>query len=124
MNWDLSKLYSGFTDEKLLSDTADAFEKLAALRKAIAALPGNDPAAGLTEIVLQLQAAAELQIKIGNFTFLTERPLHMETAKASIERATAITNTSKMPKLSSSCEKNRLSKQYSILKTKSQYSRK
>ena len=71
MNWDLSKLYSGFTDEKLLSDTADAFEKLAALRKAIAALPGNDPAAGLTEIVLQLQAAAELQIKIGNFTFLT-----------------------------------------------------
>ena len=71
MNWDLSKLYSGFTDEKLLSDTADAFEKLAALRKAIAALPGDDPAAGLTEIVLQLQAAAELQIKIGNFTFLT-----------------------------------------------------
>ncbi|MGN0803177.1 MAG: M3 family oligoendopeptidase [Candidatus Faecivicinus sp.] len=71
MNWDLSKLYSGFTDEKLLSDTADAFDKLAALRKAVAALPGDDPAAGLTEIVLQLQMTAELQIKIGNFTFLT-----------------------------------------------------
>lgn len=71
MTWDLSKLYSGFNDEKLLADAAAALEKLAALRSAIAALPGENPAANLAAVIEQLKEAADLQIKVGSFTFLT-----------------------------------------------------
>ena len=71
MNWDLSKLYSGFSDERLLADSAAALEKTAALRKAIAQLPGDNAAENLAAVVTELQEAAELQIKVGSFTFLT-----------------------------------------------------
>ena len=71
MNWDLSKLYSGFTDEKLLADTAEAFDRFAALRRTIAAMPEAEPASGLSDAIRQLQKVMDLYIKIVNFTFLT-----------------------------------------------------
>ena len=71
MNWDLSKLYSGFNDPRLLADTAAALEKLAALRTSIAALPGDNAAGNLAAVIANLQDVASLQIKVGSFTFLT-----------------------------------------------------
>ena len=71
MNWDLSKLYSGFNDERLLADTATAMEKLAALRTSIAALPSDNAAENLAKVVSDLQEVTTLQIKVGSFTFLT-----------------------------------------------------
>ena len=71
MNWDLSKLYSGFNDEQLLADTSAALEKLSALRTSIAALPGDNAAENLAAIIADLQEIITLQIKVGSFTFLT-----------------------------------------------------
>ncbi|MBQ9951921.1 MAG: M3 family oligoendopeptidase [Clostridia bacterium] len=71
MNWDLSKLYSGFNDEKLHADASAALEKLAALRAAISELPGDKPAENLAKVIEQLSEAANLQIKVASFTFLT-----------------------------------------------------
>lgn len=71
MNWNLSKLYSGFDDARLTADAAAAMEKLTAIRTAIAALPGDDAAAELAAIITDMDAAAVLQTKVGSFTFLT-----------------------------------------------------
>jgi len=71
MNWDLSKLYSGFNDEQLLADTSAAQEKLAALRASIATLPGDNAAENLAAVITALQEVSILQIKVGSFTFLT-----------------------------------------------------
>lgn len=71
MNWDLSKLYTGFDDPKLHSDTALCFEKIAAARAAIAALPGDAPTENLAGVVSLLSEIQDLQILIGNYTALT-----------------------------------------------------
>lgn len=70
MNWDLSKLYSGFDDPKLPADLKSASEKLAHIRTAIANLKQRD-AEGLCGIVAEMQQAADLSIKVGSFTYLT-----------------------------------------------------
>lgn len=71
MNWDLSKLYSGFDDTRLHEDAAAALDKLTALRASIAALPGENAAENLAAAISALQETAILQIKVGSFTFLT-----------------------------------------------------
>ena len=71
MNWDLSKLYSGFDDAKLAEDTAAAFSLLAEIRSDIAALPAENAAEPLAAILKKLQEATRLQIKTGNFAMLT-----------------------------------------------------
>lgn len=71
MNWDLSKLYADFDDPKLHSDTALCFEKIAAARAAIAALPGDAPTENLAGVVSLLSEIQDLQILIGNYTALT-----------------------------------------------------
>lgn len=71
MNWDLSKLYANFDDPKLHSDTALCFEKIAAARAAIAALPGDTPTENLASVISLLSEIQDLQILIGNYTALT-----------------------------------------------------
>lgn len=70
MTWDLSKLYSGFNDPQLSADAASALEMLSGLRTDIANLAAED-AAGLAAVVTRLSEAANLQIKVSSFTFLT-----------------------------------------------------
>ena len=64
MNWDLSKLYSGFDDPKLIADAGAAFEQVANIRAMIAKLPGDAPAENLAAVVRAMQSAAGLQIKV------------------------------------------------------------
>lgn len=71
MNWDLSKLYSGFDDPKLIADAGAAFEQVASIRAMIAKLPGDAPAENLAAVVRAMQSAAGLQIKISEFAYLT-----------------------------------------------------
>lgn len=71
MNWDLSKLYSGFDDPKLIADASAAFEQVASIRAMIAKLPGDAPAENLAAVVRAMQSAAGLQIKISEFAYLT-----------------------------------------------------
>jgi len=71
MNWNLSKLYNSFDDAKLLADTDAVFEKFAALRTKIAALPGDNAVEALCSIIRDLQEVENLEIKVGSFTFLT-----------------------------------------------------
>lgn len=71
MNWNLSKLYTGFDDEKLRSDADAAFSRISDLQKAIAALPGGHPAETLSAIIEDMKIASDLQIKVGSFTYLT-----------------------------------------------------
>ncbi len=71
MNWDLSKLYSGFDDPKLIADAGAAFEQVASIRAMIAKLPGDAPAENLAAVVRAMQSAAGLQIKVSEFAYLT-----------------------------------------------------
>lgn len=71
MNWDLSKLYSGFDDPKLIADASAAFEQVASIRAMIAKLPGDAPAENLAAVVRAMQSAAGLQIKVSEFAYLT-----------------------------------------------------
>lgn len=71
MNWDLSKLYSGFDDPKLIADASAAFEQVANVRAMIAKLPGDAPAENLAAVVRAMQSAAGLQIKVSEFAYLT-----------------------------------------------------
>lgn len=71
MNWDLSKLYSGFDDPKLIADASAAFEQVASIRAMIAKLPGDVPAENLAAVVRAMQSAAGLQIKVSEFAYLT-----------------------------------------------------
>lgn len=71
MNWNLSKLYTGFDDEKLRSDADAAFSRISDLQKAIAALPDDHPAETLSAIIEDMKIASDLQIKVGSFTYLT-----------------------------------------------------
>lgn len=71
MNWDLSKLYSGFDDPKLIADAGAAFEQVANIRAMIAKLPGDAPAENLAAVVRAMQSAAGLQIKVSEFAYLT-----------------------------------------------------
>ena len=71
MNWDLSKLYSGFDDPKLIADAGAAFEQVASIRAMIAKLPGDAPAENLAAVVRAMQSAAGLQIKVSEFAHLT-----------------------------------------------------
>ena len=72
MNWDLSKLYSGFNDpafaadmEKLQADIAAAREKTAALGE------GADEAARLHDATASLQNLSDLYGKLSSMVFLT-----------------------------------------------------
>ena len=71
MHWDLSKLYAGFDDPKLIADASAAFEQVAAIRAAIAKLPGDSPADSLAAVIRAMQTAADLQIKVSEFAYLT-----------------------------------------------------
>ena len=88
MNWDLSKLYSGFDDARLNADLAEALAKTADLQRTIAALPGEGDADALTAVIEDLKTVADLQIKISNFTFLTlSVDSNCEPARAFYERS-------------------------------------
>lgn len=71
MNWDLGKLYSGFDDPALISDTENVFSMLRELRAAVDALPAQNAADALCDVLERLKVVSNLNIKIGNFTFLT-----------------------------------------------------
>ena len=71
MNWDLSKLYSGFDDPKLIADASAAFEQVANVRAMSAKLPGDAPVENLAAAVRAMQSAAGLQIKVSEFAYLT-----------------------------------------------------
>ena len=87
MNWDLSKLYSGFDDAQLAADTSAAFEKLSAVRGAIAALPGAHPEEALASVLQSMQEIADLQYKIASFTYLTlAADANCEPARAFFDR--------------------------------------
>lgn len=88
MHWDLSKLYSGFDDPKLIADASAAFEQIAAIRAAIAKLPGDAPAEALASVIRAMQAAADLRIRVTEFAYLTLAvDANCEPARALYNRA-------------------------------------
>ena len=87
MNWDLSKLYAGFDDERLHADLAEAFSRTAGIQHAIAALSDNGSADALTAVIEDMKTVADLQTKIGSFTLLTlSVDANCEPARAFYER--------------------------------------
>ena len=87
MNWDLSKLYAGFDDERLHADLAEAFSRTAGIQHAIAALPGDGSADALIAVIEDMKTVANLQTKIGSFTLLTlSVDANCEPARAFYER--------------------------------------
>ena len=87
MNWDLSKLYAGFDDERLHADLAEAFAKTADLQRSIVALSDDSSADALTAVIEDMKTVADLQTKVGSFTFLTlSVDSNCEPARAFYER--------------------------------------
>ena len=87
MNWDLSKLYAGFDDERLHADLAEAFAKTADLQRSIVALSDDGSADALTAVIEDMKTVADLQTKVGSFTFLTlSVDSNCEPARAFYER--------------------------------------
>lgn len=87
MNWDLSKLYAGFDDERLQADLSKAFDMIAGLQRDIAALPTTGSADALTKVIEKMKAVADLQIKTGCFAELTLAvDANCEPARAFYER--------------------------------------
>ena len=87
MNWDLSKLYAGFDDKRLHADLAEAFAKTADLQRSIVALSDDGSADALTAVIEDMKTVADLQTKVGSFTFLTlSVDSNCEPARAFYER--------------------------------------
>ena len=87
MNWDLSKLYAGFDDERLHADLSEAFAKTADLQRSIVALSDDSSADALTAVIEDMKTVADLQTKVGSFTFLTlSVDSNCEPARAFYER--------------------------------------
>lgn len=87
MNWDLSKLYAGFDDERLHADLSEAFAKTADLQRSIVALSDDGSADALTAVIEDMKTVADLQTKVGSFTFLTlSVDSNCEPARAFYER--------------------------------------
>ena len=93
MNWDLSKLYAGFDDERLHADLAEAFAKTADLQRSIVALSDDSSADALTAVIEDMKTVADLQTKVGSFTFLTlSVDSNCEPARAFYERSSSSTS--------------------------------
>ena len=87
MNWDLSKLYAGFDDERLHADLSEAFAKTADLQRSIVALSDDGSADALTAVIEDMKTVADLQTNVGSFTFLTlSVDSNCEPARAFYER--------------------------------------